>query len=242
MAGELADEVRVFDLLIQVADEGAAGHMRTGDVADGVLLGLLGPGVDDSDDTVDTGLLEGGADEVVELAGAEIGEDGASVRAFVALQDLNGSGCQVHLDYARAFLLCLGGHVLNGDPVIGGDYVALREGEKVADTATDVALEDEDVAGGTEIFIIAHVRLVQEVALFCGEVVGGTVLLGADGVFAEGVILCVAHIDAPAPVCADCAHIADDGVVASLTGSPFVLGVVPGVFVFLHRFETCAVL
>ena len=216
--------------------------MRTGDVADGVLLGLLGPGVDDGDHTRDSGLLEGGADEVVELAGAVIGEDGVSVRAFVALQDLDGRGREVDLDYARAFLFCLGGHVLNGNAVVGGDDVALCEGEKVADTAADVALEDEDVAGGTEIFVIAHVRLVQEVALFCGEVVGGTVLLGADGVFAERVILGVAHIDTPAPVCADCAHIADDGVVASLTGSPFVLGVVPGIFVFLHRFETHAVL
>lgn len=37
MAGELADEVRVFDLLVEVIDEGAAGHMGVGDVADGVL-------------------------------------------------------------------------------------------------------------------------------------------------------------------------------------------------------------
>ena len=37
MAGELADEVRVFDLLVEVTDEGAAGHMGVGDVADGVL-------------------------------------------------------------------------------------------------------------------------------------------------------------------------------------------------------------
>ena len=83
--------------------------MRTGDVADGMLLRLLGPGVDYGDDTRDTGLLEGGADEVVELAGAVIREDGASVRAFVALQDLNGRGREVYLDYTRALSFVLEG-------------------------------------------------------------------------------------------------------------------------------------
>ena len=38
VAGELADEVRVFDLLIKVADEGSSGHVGAGNVAYGVLL------------------------------------------------------------------------------------------------------------------------------------------------------------------------------------------------------------
>ena len=166
----------------------------------------------------------------------------AALLAFVAFQDLDGSGSQVDLDHARALLFGLGRYVLNGDAVVGGDDVVFGEGEKVADTAADVALEDEDVASGTEVFVIAHIRLIQEVAFLGCEVVGGTVLLGTDGILAEGVILGVAHIDAPAPVSADGAHVTDDGVVAALAGSTFVLGMLPGVFVFLHRFQTHAIL
>ena len=241
MAGELADEVRVFDFLIKVADEGPPGHVRAGNVADGVLLRLLGAGVDDGHDAVDSGFLEPLADEVVELACAVEGEDGVPVAALVTFQYLDGGGGQIHLDYARTFFFGLAGDILHGDAVVGGDYVVLGEGEEVADTAADVALEDEDVPGLGEVFIIAHVRLVQQVALLGGEIVGGTVLLGADGVFAEGIVPGVAHVNAPAPVCADGAHVADDGVVAPLAGSPFVLGVVPGVFVLFHRPEAHAV-
>ena len=42
MVGELADEVGVFDLFVEVADEGASCHVRAGHVADRVLLRLLG--------------------------------------------------------------------------------------------------------------------------------------------------------------------------------------------------------
>lgn len=216
--------------------------MGAGDVADGVLLGLLGPRVDDGDHAGDAGLLEGRADQVIELAGAEEGEDGALVLSLVAVQDLDGSGSQVHLDYARAFLFSLAGDILHGDAVVGGYNVAFSEGEQVADTAADIALEDEDVAGGSQLFVITHIRLVKNVAFLGGEVVGGAVLLGADGVFAEGVVLRVAHVDAPAPIGTDGAHVADDGVVAAFTGCAFVFGVVPDVFVLLDGLQPHAVL
>ena len=60
----------------------------------------------------------------------------------------------------------------------------------------------------------------------------------ADGIFTEGVILGVTHINAPAPVGTDGTHIADDGIVAALAGSTFVLGVVPGVFVLLDGLQS----
>lgn len=195
-----------------------------------------------SGEPVDTGFLEGLADEVVKFASAEEGEDGVSCPALVAVQYLNGGGREVHLDYARTFFLCLAGDVLYGDAVVGGDDVIGSEGEEVADAAADVALEDENVAGGLEFFVIAHIRLVQQVALFGGEVVGGAVFLGADGVFAEGIVLRVSHIHTPAPIGTDGAHITDDGVVAAFAGCTFVLGVFPDVFVFLDGFQAGAIL
>lgn len=241
VAREFADEVRVFDLLIEVADEGAAGHMRAGDVTDGMLLRLLRSRVDDGDNAIDAGFLESLTDEVIKFSGAIEGEDSVLRSSFVALQNLNGGGCQVHLDYARAFLFCLAGDVLHGDAVVGGDYVVLGEGEEVTDTAADVALEDEDVPCCAEILVVTHIRLVQEVTFLGGEVVGGAILLGAYGILAEGVVLGVAHIHTPAPICTNGAHIADNGIVASLTGSAFMLGVVPGIFVFLDGTQTGAV-
>ncbi len=241
VAGELTDEIGVFHLLIEVADEGTAGHVRAGNVADRMLLRLLGPRVDDGHDTVDACLLQRLADKVVEFAGAVEGEDGTLVLSFVALQDLDGGGCQVDLYYARAFLFSFGRHILHGDAVVSCDDVVLGEREEIADTAADVALEDEDVPSLREIFVLAHIRLVQKVSFLGGEVVGGTVLLRTDGILAEWIVLRVAHIHAPAPIGTHGAHVTDDGVVASLAGRTFVLGVVPGIFVLLDGTETDAV-
>ena len=132
-------------------------------------------------------------------------------------------------------------HILHGDAVVSCDDVVLCEREEVADTAADVALEDEDVPGLREVFIIAHVRLVQKVALLGSQVVGGTILLRAYGMLAERIVLRVSHIHAPAPIGTHGAHVADDGIVASLARGTFVLGVVPGIFVLLDGTEADAV-
>ncbi len=232
MAGELADEVGVFDFFVEVADEGAAGHMGAGDVADGVLLGLFGAGVDDGDDAVDAGFLEGFADEAVERAGGVVGEDGVFRPAFVAVEDFEGGGGEVDFDYSLAFVFGLGGDVVDGGAPVRCDDVFRGEVEEVADAAADVALEDEDVAGCGDVLVAAEVGLVEGVALFGGEVVGGSEFLGAYGVFAEWVVAGVAHIDAPAPVGADGGHIGDYGVVAALFGGSLVRDAVPDGLVF----------
>ena len=232
MAGELADEVGVFDFLVEVADEGAACHMGAGDIADGVLLGLLGAGVDDGDDAVYSGLLEGFADEAVERAGGVVGEDGPFGLAVVAAEDFEGGGGEVDFDYSLAFVFGLGGDVVDGGAFVRGDDVLGGEGEEVAYAAADVALEYEDVAGCGDVLVAAEVGSVEGVAFFGGEVVGCAEFLGAYGVFAEGVVAGVAHIYAPAPVGADGGHIGDDGVVAAFFGCSFVGNAVPDVLVF----------
>lgn len=103
-------------------------------------------------------------------------------------------------------------------------------------------MEDEDVSYGGEFFVGAHVGSVEGVTFFGSEVERSAVLLGANGVFAEWVVLCVAHVDAPEPVGADCAHVCDDGVVGALLWYLLMVGVVPNVFVFLVGDKDRAVL
>ena len=237
VTGKLAYEVGVFDFLIEVADEGAAGHMGTGDVADGVLLGLFGAGVHYRDDAVDSCSGEPFTDGDVEFPNAHAGEEVLRVFAFVAVHDFHCGGSQVDFDYALALFLCLFGDVLDGEAVAALDDVGRGEGEKVADAAAYVALEYEDVAGKEQVFIGPQVGFVIAVAFVGGEIDGGAVVLAGDGEFLEGVVGGVAHVHAPVPVGADGLHVVDDGVLGASERGAAVLGVRPGVFVAGHRLE-----
>ena len=57
------------------------------------------------------------------------------------------------------------------------DHVVGRHGEEVADSAADVALEDEDVSGEFDFLILAEVGVEEDVSLFGGEVVRCAVFL-----------------------------------------------------------------
>lgn len=125
--------------------------------------------------------------------------------------------------------------------VFTGDDVVFGEGHQVADSASDIALEDEDVAGEVEFFDVAEVGFIEDVTFFSGEVERGAVFLRADGEFAEWVVFGVAHIYAPAPIGHNCAHIGYECIVAAFLRSAFVWGIFPDIFVFLDGFEDGAV-
>ena len=211
--------------------------MGTCDIADGVLLGGAGLGVDYGDDAFDAGIGKAFADAGVELPVAHAWEEVLRVFSFVAVHDFNGRGREVDFDHALAVFLGLFGNVLDRQAVAAFDDVGGREREKVADAAAYVALEDEDVAGEAEFFIASQVCLAVDVALLGGEVVGRSVLLAGDGVFLEGVVGCVTHVQQPVPVGADGLHIIDDGVLGAAQRGAAVVGVRPGVFVAGHRLE-----
>ncbi len=241
MSREFADEVRVFDFLVEVADEGAACHVGAGDVADGVLFGLFGDGIDGGDDSGDAGSFEGDADEVVEFAGGHIWEECVFRLAFVAVHYLDGGGSEVDFDDSRTFFFGLARYVLDGCAVFGGDDVVRCEGEEVADAAANVALEYEYVACEGYFVVSSEVGFEYGVSFFCCEVVRGSEFLGTYRIFTEGVVFRVAHIDAPSPIGSDGTHIGDDGIVAAFKRCAFVLGVFPDIFVFPYGFEDSAV-
>ena len=83
MAGEGGDDVRVLDFLIEIADEGAAGHVAGGNLADRSLVLLSGERVDDGDHPVDADNAEYLADAlVVLLRGDERTSSAASMNAI----------------------------------------------------------------------------------------------------------------------------------------------------------------
>lgn len=177
MTGELANEVGVFDFLVEVADEGAACHMGAGNVADGTLFGLFSDRVDDGDDSGDAGSFKGDADEVVEFACCHIREECVFRLAFVAVHYFNGSWGEIDFDDSWAFFFGLARDVLDGCSVFCGDDIFGREGEEVADATADVALEYEDVACKGYFVVSSEVCFEYGVSFFCCEVVRGSEFL-----------------------------------------------------------------
>lgn len=197
--------------------------------------------VPDGDDAVDSDFVEGLFDEVVVLACSDEGEEMARVGFLVAFHDVDGGLGEVDFDGARAFVFGFARDVLDVDAVVCLCHIVFGEVEEVAAAAAYIALEDEDVSCHLDFRHFAKVALVEAVSFFGGEVERGSEALGFDGVFAEGVVGCVSHVDAPSPEGADCAHVGDDGVFAALAGYFFVVAVLPCVFVFAYGLEGCAV-
>ena len=72
MAAQLSNEVRVFNLLVKIPDEGSASHVGRCDFVDGFLLLFLCHGVEDGHHAVNLGEFENLLDvEVVLLLGDE---------------------------------------------------------------------------------------------------------------------------------------------------------------------------
>ena len=113
MAGELADEVRIFDLLVEVAYKCLPGKVGTGYICDTFLFVLAGDWVSDCHHSFYAGFVEYGFYGIVVVLLGDEREEFLSVRAFVFLYYGEGSVCEVHFHYIRVFVLCLGGDIFN---------------------------------------------------------------------------------------------------------------------------------
>ena len=108
---------------------------------------MLGDRIDGCDYSVDSSFFHRHADEVVEFPGADEREEATFAFATVAFQNLNGGRCQIDLYDSRTLFFGLARNVLDCCSVFRCDDVVLGEGEEVADTAADIALEHENVTG-----------------------------------------------------------------------------------------------
>lgn len=131
--------------------------MGAGDVAYRMLLGLFGARVDCGDYAGDACFLEGFTDEVVDFTCVKVWKYGIVVVFYVFVQDFYCGGREIYFHYARAFFFGFAWDVVDCGSVGACYDVAACEVAQVADSASEVALEDEHVSGEVEFFALAKV-------------------------------------------------------------------------------------
>ncbi len=94
MSGQGRNEIRILDELVNVADEGTAGHVGAGDFIDRNLLLLACDAVQHSDKVCDSGEFKDYFDVVVVSLRAFEWEEAVSGMVLVPRDDVLGDGIQ----------------------------------------------------------------------------------------------------------------------------------------------------
>ncbi len=194
MAGDLGNKVGVFDFLIEIAYQDTASHVGGGDFPDGVILFFTGDGVQRRNHAVDAGELDHLLDVSVVVLLTNKGKKTPVGLVLVSLQDFQCGGREWDPDRIGTALLGLTGDVLDG----AIDDVGLCHFHQVADTASDEALEDKDIALDIQSRVIREFGLVQLVPFFLCEIEGSAIDSRADDIIIVGVPVHVASLDRPA--------------------------------------------
>ena len=216
MAGDLGDKVGVLDFFVEVSDQDAAGHVGGGDFPDGMLFFLAGNGIQGGHYAVDTGELDHLLDIAVVVLLTNKGKKTSVGLVLVALQDLQCGGRERDAHRIGTALLGFAGNVLDGSV----DDIRLRQFHQVADSASDKALEYEDVALDLQAGVVREFGLVQLVPLFLGEIEGSSIDSRADDVIIVGVTVHITSLDRPADEHMETGHRSDDGILAALLREP----------------------
>lgn len=216
MAGDLSDKVGILDFLIQVTDEDATGHVGGGDFPDGMLFLLAGDGVQRRNHAIDAGELDHLLDVSVIVLLTNKGKKTPVGLVLVALQDLQSGGRERDSDRIGTAFLGFAGNVLDG----AVDDVGLGHFHQVADTASDEALEDENVTLDIQTGVIRELRLVQLVSFLLSEIKGSAIDGGANDVIIIGVSVHVTSLNRPANESVESGHRANDGILTSLLREP----------------------
>ena len=125
---------------------------------------------------------------------------------------------QVDLDGAGVLLLGLLGDVFDGGAVGILDQVVPGHLIEVTDTATEEALEDEDIALALQMGLFREVEVVDGVPLLGGNINRCAVFVHAQLEAAEGVVVRVSLLQGPVDEGADDFHGIDQVVLAALFG------------------------
>lgn len=216
MAGDLSDKVGILDLLIQVTDEDATGHVGGGDFPDGMLFLLAGDGVQRRNHAIDAGELDHLLDVSVIVLLTNKGKKTSVGLVLIAIQNLQCGGRERYPDRIGTPLLCLTRNILDR-PI---DDIVLGHLHQVADAASDEALEDKDIALDIQSGVVRELRLVQLVSFLLCKIEGSTVDSCADNIVIVGVAVQIASLDRPADEGVETGHRADDGVLTPLLREP----------------------
>ncbi len=166
MAGEGGDEVGVPDQLVDVSDEGAAGHMAAGYLVDGDFLLGAGDRVELRDQIGDAGEPEDGLDILIVFLGAPERKQPVPRPVPVSGDNLPGDPVQRHDNRTGRLPDGFGRDVFHG-PV---DDITLLQAQQVADAAAHIALEDENVPLDGKGRMRGHVRRINLLHIIKGQV------------------------------------------------------------------------
>ena len=167
MAGHRSNQIRVFNLFVQVADEGAASHVAGRYLIDGAFHLLMGKRVNDRNNAVDTCLGQYLTDGIIVLEIEVLGKQHLALVAVQAFNDGHRFCPKRHTDtcpdLVAGLLRNVFQHTIND--VVG------CEAHKVTVTASHHALEDEHVAVALQQGVFAEIISQHLVTLGDGQVV-----------------------------------------------------------------------
>ena len=200
------DEVWVGHLPVKVAHEGLACRVAGGYFVQGLLHGVVAVRVEDGDHPVYAATLQ--QFPYAEVVGMYLHEReqpvGIGIVSFQYLQRLLMQG---YSDGLRLAFLRLLRHVFQKTVL---DVVPC-ESVKVTHTATDIAVEHEDVPDDGQLRAVAQVRIVEDVPLFGSEeerVAVGRLLAAVEHI---NLVVGILHLLAPVQEGAEQVHDVDDG-------------------------------
>ena len=141
VAGYLGDEVWILELLVEIPNQDAAGHVGACNLPNRVLFFFPGQGIDDRYLSVNPGEAEHFLDVAVIILGTSKGKKATPGNVWIAFQNFQGRRTKGDPNRNRTTLLCLSRNVFDG----AIDHVTLLHLEQVSDPATDETMKDEDV-------------------------------------------------------------------------------------------------
>ena len=195
MAGEGGYDIGVLNFLIEVTDEGAAGHMASSNFAYRLLVFFPGERIYYCHHPVDADYAEHLADALVVLLRRDERQQ-ATIGKFVVLAEDRLGRLVEWYNYGTAvFLDGLGRNIFYS----AVDYVPTCEPQKVADAAADIALEYEHVPLFLQFpgeclvlrsaLVILEIEMIYTLHLILGEIHRSDIVFsprGCGGVFLSG--------------------------------------------------------
>ena len=142
VSGDFGNQIRIFQLLVEIPNQNAAGHVRAGNFPDRVLLLLSGQRIDDRYFPVYAGKPQHLLDVPIVILSASEGKEAVTLDVWVAFQDFHSCRTEGNPNRDWTSFLCLSRNVFDG----AINHVALLHLEKVANPTTDKTVKDEDVS------------------------------------------------------------------------------------------------
>ena len=218
MAAEGADQVRILDLFVEVADEAATSEVGGSDFVERADLLLAGCGVIDHYRTGKTCSKEHLFDGDVVFLLRDERKQGISRKVFIPFKDFLGNGIQWNTDSNRTAVLGLARDIL----YTFINDIRLCHLVQVTHSASDQTLEHKDVSLNRQCRIRTKVCIIKCVPFLYCYVIWGSIYTFLYGEVRERIVVGLALIDSPTEKSAEFGeHIVDCVLTSCLRSTGF---------------------